>query len=264
MKKILHPLAPLAPLVLVVLIWQGVAEFALWQRGVPFPTPWQTVLRLLEMVSGSTMAGQTLGVHLMDSLRRWLIGFIIAATLGIAFGLLAGRFRTMEIATARIPQTLLLVPGLAWVPVAILLFGVGENATIFMIALAAFAPVAVTVLSGIRAVDNSVIRAARMLGANSGTLFFRVLVPAALPSILVGLRLGLGTGWRVLVAAEMVVGTGTGLGYSIIQSRWNLDYTSSFACIVVVCALGLAIEQILMQFVENRTLQHWSSPRDAQ
>ena len=103
-----------------------------------------------------------------------------------------------------------------------------------------------------------------MLGAGPSTLFFQVLIPAALPSILCGLRIGLGTGWRVLVAAEMVVGTGTGLGYSIIQARWNLDYASSFACIIVVCALGLTFEHIMLKYLENRTLRHWALPGDTQ
>lgn len=246
------------PLLVVVTVWQGVAELVLWQRGVPFPTPWQTLERLLDMAGGSTVAGRSLGAHVLSSLGRWLTGFGLAAVLGVGYGLLAGRFRLVETATARIPQTLLLVPGLAWVPVAILLFGVGETATVFMIAVAAFAPVAVSVLAGIRAIDPALLRAARMLGAGSGTLFFRVLLPAALPSILCGLRIGLGTGWRVLVAAEMVVGTGTGLGYAIIQARWNLDYASSFACIVVICVLGLTFEQIMLRCVERRTLACWN------
>ena len=89
-------------------------------------------------------------------------------------------------------------------------------------------------------------------------LFFRLLIPAALPSLTSGLRVGLGTGWRVLVAAEMIVGTGTGLGFSIIQSRWTLDYTSSFACILVICSIGLLFEQVFLKQLEKRTIERWT------
>lgn len=260
MKSLLRTLLPFF---IVVLIWHGLALFVLWQRGVPFPTPWQTLERLLELVRGVPLSGQSLGEHIFRSVYRWLLGSGLAAGLGISYGLLAGWFRSVEIATARIPQTLLLVPGLAWVPVALLLFGVGEQATLCMIFLAAFSPVAVSVLAGVRALDPALIRAARMLGAGRAMLFLRVLIPAALPALLCGLRLGLATGWRVLVAAEMVVGTGTGLGYSLIQSRWNLDYASSFACIVVVCALGLGVDQVLT-YAERKTIAQWTLPRDTQ
>lgn len=177
--------------------------------------------------------------------------------LGIGYGLLAGRLRGVEKATAGIPQLLLLVPGLAWIPVAILLFGIGETATVFMIAIAAVAPVAINVLSGIKTVDIQLVRAARMMGARRHILFFHVLIPAALPSLISGLRIGLGTGWRVLVAAEMVVGTGSGLGYAIIQARWTLDYPASFACIAVICAIGLLVERGLLGPLERRTRSRW-------
>jgi NitT/TauT family transport system permease protein/taurine transport system permease protein len=157
---------------------------------------------------------------------------------------------------------LLLVPGLAWIPVAILLFGIGELSTVFMITVSAFAPIAINVLAGIKGVNVQLIRAAQMMGAKKNHLFFKVLVPAALPSILSGLRIGLGTGWRVLVAAEMVVGTGDGLGYAIIQARWTLDYTSSFACIAVICSLGLLFERLFLRRLEVLTARRWTLPEE--
>ncbi|WP_419662154.1 putative ABC transporter, permease protein [Desulfosarcina variabilis str. Montpellier] len=199
-----------------------------------------------------------------SSLRRWLMGFSIAVTLGIGYGVVAGRVQWIEKATARIPQLMLLVPGLAWIPVAILLFGIGETATLFMIAISAFAPVAINVLGGIKNIDIHLIRAAQMMGAGKNALFFRVLIPAALPALISGLRIGLGTGWRVLVAAEMVVGTGTGLGYSIIQARWTLDYASSFACIAMICMIGLLTEHVFLRQIEKRTIMRWTPTTENQ
>lgn len=192
------------------------------------------------------------------------MGFSIAVTLGIGYGVVAGRVQWIEKATARIPQLMLLVPGLAWIPVAILLFGIGETATLFMIAISAFAPVAINVLGGIKNIDIHLIRAAQMMGAGKNALFFRVLIPAALPALISGLRIGLGTGWRVLVAAEMVVGTGTGLGYSIIQARWTLDYASSFACIAMICMIGLLTEHVFLRQIEKRTIMRWTPTTENQ
>ncbi len=248
----------LAPLLIVVLVWQMTAEIVMLYRGVAFPTPWQILIRLAELAGGHPLASHTVYTHISSSLQRWLAGFSLAALLGTTYGLLAGHFRTFAAMTAGIPQVVLLVPGLAWIPVAILLFGIGETATIFMIVMAAFAPIAVNVQAGINGVDLRLIQAARMLGAGKAVLFFQVLIPAALPAILSGWRIGLGTGWRVLVAAEMVVGTGTGLGYSIIQARWTLDYASSFACIAVICGIGLILERGVFRQVEKRTLERWT------
>jgi NitT/TauT family transport system permease protein/taurine transport system permease protein len=247
------------PFVIVVAVWQAAAMTVLYYRGVAFPTPWQTFLKLAALLGGGAISNHSLYVHIFSSLQRWLVGFAIAASLGVGYGLLAGRVKAFERATARIPQLLLLVPGLAWIPVAILLFGIGEPATIFMIAVSAFAPIAINVLAGIKDIDTHLIRAAQMMGAGKNALFFRVLIPAALPSLISGLRIGLGTGWRVLVAAEMIVGTGTGLGYSIIQARWTLDYTSSFACIAVICGIGLIFEQVVFKQLEKQTIERWTA-----
>ena len=84
-----------------------------------------------------------------------------------------------------------------------------------------------------------------------------MLLPGALPHILSGLRIGLGNGWRVLLAAEMVVGAGTGLGYSIIQARWTLDYSSAFACLLVILGIGLTVEHLVFAPLERWTVERW-------
>ena len=257
-KFIKKGLQSIFPFAIILVVWEASAQIVFSLRGVAFPSPWQTVVRLLELLGGDRLSNASIYVHIGSSLQRWLVGFSIAAFLGIAYGLLAGRIQWVEKATARIPQMLLVIPGLAWIPVAILLFGIGEPATIFMIAVSAFAPIAINVLAGIKDIDVHFIQAARMMGAGNNALFFRVLIPAALPSILSGLRVGLGTGWRVLVAAEMIVGTGTGLGYSIIQARWTLDYTASFVCILVIWMVGLLFEQVFLKQLEKRTIERWT------
>ncbi len=247
----------LLPFILFLLLWQVTALLVETLRSVPFPTPCQTFVRLGQLVGGEQLSDAPLYRHVSDSLLRWLTGFCSAAVVGLLYGLAAGLFHRLEQATAQIVQLLQLIPGLAWIPIAILIFGIGEPATIFMIAMAGFPPVAITVLAGVRQIDGTYLRAARMLGSSKRALLLQILLPGALPSALSGLRLGMGNSWRVLLAAEMVVGTGTGLGYSIVESRWTLDYTAAFACLTVIALIGVLVEYGLFRPLEKQTRRHY-------
>jgi ABC-type nitrate/sulfonate/bicarbonate transport system permease component len=254
-------LVAVASIALPLALWWGIAVLVTRWHGVPFPTPLDTFHRLLALVQGRLLVDFTIYRHLGDSLRRWAIGFSLAMSLGIAFGLLFGWWRLLERLSMPTVTVLQLIPGLAWVPVAILLFGIGERSTVFMIAVTAFAPIVINTTAGVKGVSELLVRAAKMLGADRRTLFLRVLLPGSLPHLLSGLRVGFANGWRVLVAAEMVVGTGTGLGYSIIQSRWTLDYPGAFVCIAIICIIGLTVERGLLLPLERRTVERWGLAR---
>jgi len=251
-----------AALLLIVLGWQCIAWSVSWWRGVSFPTPFETGWKLVKMLAGEPLLGYSIYLHTLSSMGRWLGGFSMAVCSGALIGMAAGRWRTFERLTMPSVQVLQLIPGLAWIPVAILLFGIGDGATLFMIAVTAFAPIAINVAGGVKRVDEMYIRAARMLGLNNRMLFRSVLLPGALPHILSGLRVGLGSSWRVLVAAEMVVGRGTGLGYAIIQSRWTLDFAKAFVCIAIICGIGLIMERVIFIPLEKRTLELWGLKRE--
>lgn len=245
------------PLLLLVVVWQAVAFGIQQTRGVHFPGPWQTVLRLIDLLGGTALLDAPIYVHLGNSLARWGCGFTLGVLGGLACGLIAGSSRWGGRLLLPNIQLLQLIPGLAWIPLALLLFGIGPRATVFMIAATALPPIALSVVGGMRHVDPSYVRAARMMGASRMTLLFRVLLPAALPQVLTGLRVGLGNGWRVLVAGEMIVGTGTGLGYAILQTRWTQDYTSAFACIAIIGGLGLAVERGVFGPAEHAIRRRW-------
>ncbi|WP_321532164.1 ABC transporter permease [uncultured Desulfuromonas sp.] len=251
-----------AALLLIILGWQCVTWGVGWWRGVSFPTPFETGWKLVKMLAGEPLLGHSIYLHTFSSMGRWLGGFSIAVFSGALIGMAAGRWRTFERLTMPSVQVLQLIPGLAWIPVAILLFGIGDGATLFMIAVTAFAPIAINVAGGVKRVDEMYIRAARMLGLNNRMLFRSVLLPGALPHILSGLRVGLGSSWRVLVAAEMVVGRGTGLGYAIIQSRWTLDFAKAFVCIAIICGIGLIMERVIFIPLEKRTIELWGLKRE--
>ncbi|MFZ0612040.1 MAG: ABC transporter permease [Desulfobacterales bacterium] len=251
----------LIPLAIFISIWQVTAYLVTTIRDVPFPDPLSTFDQFAALLGGRPISAHSLYRHIFDSLTRWMIGFGIASAVGVGYGLAAGWYRPLHDSTTPLVYLLQLIPGLAWIPVAILIFGIGEAATVFMIGMTAFPPIAINVLNGVKRLDTTYFRAAQMMGADRKTLFLRVLLPGALPSIISGLRIGLGNGWRVLVAAEMIVGTGTGLGYSIIQSRWTLDYPSAFACVGVICLIGLLFEKLVFEPLEKHTVERWALDR---
>lgn len=252
-----------AALLLILLGWQTVAWSVDWLRGVTFPTPLETAGKLMQLLAGEQFLGHSIYLHILSSMQRWLSGFSLAVVSGALVGMAAGRWQMLERLIMPMVQVLQLIPGLAWIPVAILLFGIGDGATLFMIAVTAFAPIAINVAGGVKRVDGMYIRAARMLGLNNRMLFRSVLLPGALPHILSGLRVGLGSSWRVLVAAEMVVGRGTGLGYAIIQSRWTLDFAKAFVCIAIICGIGLIVERVIFIPLEKRTVELWGLKQEA-
>lgn len=124
-----------------------------------------------------------------------------------------------------------------------------------MVAIVAISPIALATQTGFRSIPSEFIESAKILGAKRHQLIRHIQLPAAIPSILLGFRAGLGNSWRVLIAAEMIVGSGVGLGYIIVQSRWSLRFAESFAIIGIIAALGLFIEQVVFARLENLWLK---------
>ena len=180
-----------------------------------------------------------------------LIAFIGAAVVGIVLGTILGYFTyiyPIGIIPVKVFQT---IPGLAWVPIALLLFGLGDKASIFIIFAVATMVITINVSGGIRTIPEVVTRAAGMMGANGIIMFFKILVPYSAVSIINGLRLGMGSAWRVLIAAEMLIGTGIGLGSSMEILRDDLDYVGAFGCIVIIVIIGLLIDKVIFSAIEK-------------
>ena len=243
-------------------LWQLVAWIVGATRGVPFPTPWECARLLWEMVCGAVFLEHTIYHHVRVSLVRWAAGFAMGLSGGLAYAFVAGWSSPVRQVTMPAVEVLQVVPGLAWIPVAILLFGLNQTATVAIIVLTTFPAVAIAGVMGVRSVDTRYVRAGRMCGAGPLALFATVLLPGALPHLLSGLRIALGAAWRVLVAAEMIVGSGDGLGYAIIQSRWTMDYASAFACIAIIASLGLSMERLVLLPLERRTVNRWGVSHD--
>ena len=228
-------------------LWQATALTVQLLRGIEFPTPLDCLTALVQLLEGERLLDFTIYQHTLSSCLRWLSGFLLACTGGIFYAGLAfccPLFRAASLPTVEVLQ---LVPGLAWVPVAILMFGLGQTATIAIITLTTFPIVAISALMGFSSTSPDLVCVGKMCGYGSWGLFRTVYLPSACPHLLSCLRIAVGSSWRVLIAAEMVVGSGEGLGYAIIQSRWTIDYVSAFVCIAVIALIGLGLERLLFR-----------------
>ena len=217
-----------------------------------FPDPLSAFQRLGEyLFAGRPLYGHSIYEHIGTSIKRLLIAFGMAALVGIILGSLMGYFQRFY-AIAIVPVAIYqMIPGLAWLPVAILMFGLGDDSAIFMIFAVSSMVITIGVSGAIRTVPPVMVQAAKMSGARPATIFTRVLIPQAVCSIVNALRLGMSSGWRVLVAAEMIVGTGVGMGYSIQLARDLLDYVGAFACITVICLFGLFLDRVVLASIER-------------
>lgn len=240
----------------VLLVWAAVAWLynAHAASAMAFPTPAEAFARLWEFFATDyTVLGQSIAAHTAVSLGRWLKGFVLALVVGLTAGFAVGcSDRLYEFGMAPL-NILQMIPGLAWYPVTILLFGFGEESCVFIIAVTVISPIAFNVAAGLRKVPAVSLRVARMCGKTRWETLTEVLVPFAALDILSGLRVGMANGWRMLIAAEMVVGVAVGLGYAIQISSGYLDYVSAFACIMIICAIGLAIDKVFFASLEAYT-----------
>lgn len=212
-------------------------------RGIPFPMPKDILIRFYLLFQGESIYDTSLLSHFIMSLKRWIIAYLIAVFFGVTLGMLCGFFKKAYTVGLHVSTVLQMMPGLAWIPFAMILFGIGERATLFMITMSAFPPIFIHTASGLRAIPKQTFLIAKMMNLSSSRIFFMLILPSLALPLLTGLRLGLAIGWRVLIAAEMVVGSSVGLGYTIIQSRWSLDFEMAFISIGLICMVGIVVEK---------------------
>jgi ABC-type nitrate/sulfonate/bicarbonate transport system permease component len=204
---------------LLLLLWQLSSTLGLLPAD-KIPSPIQIIAGIRELALVGLPSGSSLFMHCFESLLRVAAGFIMAVVLGITSGILIGWLRFLRNMLTPIIETIRPIPPLAWIPLAILWFGIGFKSAAFIIFLGCFFPILLSTISGVLSVDKILIEAAKTLGAKENKIFFNVLVPAATPSIFTGIRIGLGIGWMTLVAAEFTgVKSGYGLGYMIMVAR---------------------------------------------
>ncbi|MFG1300404.1 ABC transporter permease [Xanthobacter sp. V3C-3] len=229
--------------------WQAVSSLGIVDDFL-LPSPFAVAKALWELaVDGS------LWIHLGASLQRVAVGFLLACIAGLALGLVCGWWRTVSDFVRPVVEALRPIPPLAWIPITILWFGLGDAASYFLVFLGAFFPAFVATYTAVRSLDRNQMNAALCLGARPWQLFWDVLIPASLPIILPGLRIALGVGWMCVVTAELIAAQ-TGLGYLIQQSRMLFQINNVVAGMVTIGLVGFGMSAILERI--ERRVNAWA------
>lgn len=193
---------------------------------------------------------KTMAVHILTSLTRMLIPYAVGGLLGVFIGILIGWYRVCEAVLMPYIQTLRPIPPIAWIPLSILWFGFAEMSKYFLIFLACFFTIALTTAKGVRSVDDTLVRAARMLGANDRQLFTTIVLPTTVPYIFSGLQVALGSAWATIVAAEMIRSS-EGVGWLIVSGQEIGNMVQIMVGIVAIALTGLLITT-LMRMAEQK------------
>lgn len=248
MEKLHKIWPPLLVLLAIVAAWWATVVYT---ESVIFPTPGQVVTGTLELIEDGT-----LWEHIGASLFRVGAGFgiavLVAVPLGLWMGRVDGAFRTLN----PIIQILRPISPIAWIPIAILWFGVGNVSPIFLIFISAVYPMIVQTAAGVHTIEKRYLRAAENFGVSRSVLFRQVIIPAVLPEIIIGMRIGLGVAWLVVVAAEMIA-LRSGLGYLIMDSRnAGNRYDLVIAGMIVIGLIGLILDGA-MRLLESLKQVRW-------
>jgi len=239
---------------LVILIWQGFSSIQLIP-SYKLPSPAEIILGFKDLLIVGVPPGNLLHNHVLFSLYRVALGYVVAALLAIPLGLLMGWSPVLLRMTRSLFEVVRPIPPLAWIPIAILWFGIGIKSAAFIIFLGAFFPILLNTISGVLSIQPILVEAARTLHAEEKDIFLKVLLPGAIPSIFVGMRIGIGIGWMTLVAAEFTgVKEGYGLGYMIMTARDIQRPDEILAGMLVIGVIGLLID-IGLRTAESRAVK---------
>jgi NitT/TauT family transport system permease protein len=241
-------------LLLLIGTWAAVSSAGIVPPWA-LPTPWEVVGTL---VSG--VADLSLVFAVGTSLWRLLLGYTISVVGGVATGLLLARSQLVHQTLGSVVVGLQALPSIAWLPLALLWFGLSEAAIVFVVVLGSWLAVTIAAEDAVRGVPPLMLRAARTMGAGGPTLYLKVVLPAALPGIVTGMKLGWSFAWRSLMAAELLFISG-GLGQQLHLGRELHDMSLVIAVMLLVVAVGLAVDQLVFGTMETRVRARWGLDR---
>ena len=251
-RRVLLP--ALIPAILLLGWWLGTRH----QTYALIPPPWDVAVEMVDLAVGGInddAFSQMLVTDLLASTGRVYGAFLLAALLALPLGMMIGRLSIAREMLDPMLQVLRPVPVTAWLPLSMIVFGLGPKSAFFLVALGAFYPILVNTIFGVRSVEPRLFEAAQMLGTKPAAMFPRVVLPAALPGIFTGLRLGLGFSWVVIVVGEMT-GVPTGLGAMIMDAR-SLSRTEVIIDgMILIGAAGFISDRAVMLL--GRRLLRWS------
>lgn len=233
-------------------LWTVAALSGITSRNF-LPTPADVVFRFGELLV-TPFAGHVLLEHLASSLKRFAMGFGLAVLVGIPLGLLMAWFKWIDRIVTPAFEAVRFVAPIAWVPFAALWFGTGIGGPVLIIFMGAFPPVLINTYRGAKQVDTKYIEASQMLGASAWRSMTEVLLPAAVPSIVAGLRISAGLGWQSLVGAELIVAS-SGVGYLMVKGQASVSTATVMSGMAAIGIVGLLIDVALrrvQQAIETR------------
>jgi NitT/TauT family transport system permease protein len=220
-------------------------------------------LPAVAMTFGSMLADGSMLRHASYTLYRVLAGLALAIAVGLPLGILMGRFRSVERFFMPLVSVLMPIPSLAWVPVFILWFGLGNVTTVLVVFYAASFPMVLNTWTGVRSVNPLWLRAAGAMGADGRALFWKVIIPGASPFIITGIRQAFLRSWIAVVGAEMIAASDWGLGWVIFDAKEFLNADIMIASLLVIGAIGFAFERLVFGSMERATVVRWGMVRSA-
>ena len=248
MQRLKQSIPALVVLAALVAVWWIVVVAT---RSIIFPSPLQVVTGATELIKDGT-----LWLHIGASLMRVGAGFLLAVIVALPLGLWMGWMNGAYVTLNPLFQILRPISPIAWIPIAILWFGVGNASPIFLIFIASVFPMIVQTVVGVHTIEKRYLRAAENFDVSRYALFTQVVIPAVLPQIIVGMRIGLGVAWLVVVAAEMIA-LRSGLGYMIMDSRnAGNRYDLVVAGMIIIGLIGLMLDGV-MRMLEGLKFVRW-------
>ncbi len=233
-----------------LLIWQVVYMLALMPKWA-FPSPWQVVTAFYELGLNGVLLKNTAA-----SVGRQMSGVALAALVGIPAGLVMGASPTVRAAFLPLCRLLYPIPGIAWIPLAILWFGIGFTSTVFVIFFSGIWSIMFNTMTGVQTLSGQYTEVAKVYLASRSLYTWRILIPGSLPYIITGMRLTYGVGWRVIVGAEMISSI-TGLGFLIDDARWQLRPDIMICGMITIAMIGWVSENWFFDWVERKTVERW-------
>ena len=244
-------------LIALAVVWEVVARSGVFPRAL-LPT-----LPTIAKTLFATLADGTMARHALYTLYRVLFGLGLAVAVGLILGILMARFRAVERFFMPLVSALMPIPSLAWVPLFILWFGLGNATTILVVFYAATFPMLLNVHTGVRSVNPIWLRAAGAMGADGRALFWKVIVPGASPFVITGMRQAFLRSWIAVVGAEMIAASDWGLGWVIFDAKEFLNTDVMLASLVMIGAIGFAFERLVFGSLERATVVRWGMMRTA-
>lgn len=230
---------PIAGVAAFLLLW--LAWIELFVDPDRFLADWSP--RLALPVLGDLLSNGDLNRHITASVKRIVVGLVIATAVGIPLGMALGGFRIFNLGFSPVGAFLRMVSPLSWTPLAIILFGVGDSPVYFLIAIGAVWPITISAAAGVSALDRDWLMLSRSLGATRLEMLRTVVWPGIRNEVLTGVRLGMTTAWIILVPAEML-GVDSGLGFFILDARDRFNYEEVVAAIIVIGLIGIILDRI--------------------